>query len=715
MTTEERRILVVEDSATQAQRVQLVLEEAGYRVELAVNGREGMAKVRASPPDMIMSDVVMPEMDGFAFCQTVKSDPALRRIPFALLTGQRSPRDIVRGLEVGADNFITKPFEDAQLLARVARIFENLDRRRRGRLDMEMTVRVAGREIVVNADREQMIELLFSTSEELAESNRLLEEVKLELQEQARELERKVEERTRELRAAEERYRQLVEQAPAVIYVADAAQVGRVLYMSPQVEPLLGYPVAEWLADPGLLSRALHPDDRELALAEFARLRQTQRTASLEFRFLHRDGPVVWVRNEAHLIHDEADNSGYVQGFLLDVTERRQLEERLSQSQKLDAVGRLAGGIAHDFNNLLGVITGFGELAARELPSEHPTQARLEQVLGASRRAADLTRQLLAFSRKQVMQPRVLDMGAVLAEVEKMLRRLIGEDVALVVRNAPGLGNVRADRSQVEQVILNLAVNSRDAMPRGGTLTLETTNVELDEDYVRHHAGGVAGRYVMLAVSDTGIGMDDRTQARIFEPFFTTKPEGKGTGLGLATVYGIVKQSAGHIWVYSEPDHGTTFKIYLPRVDAPADEAPAAPPRAATPQGTETILLVEDQEALRAMIRELLEEQGYTVLEAEEGQGALEIARKHPGVIHLLLTDVVMPRMSGRELAERMARERPECRALYMSGYSNGAISDRGMLLEGTALLEKPFTSERLGISVREALDAPPPVGSNER
>ena len=708
MTSEERRILVVEDSATQAQRVQLVLEEAGYRVELAVNGREGMARVRASPPDMIMSDVVMPEMDGFAFCQAVKSDPALRRLPFALLTGQRSPRDIVRGLEVGADNFITKPFEDAQLLARVARIFENLERRRGGRLDMEMTVRVAGREIVVNADREQMIELLFSTSEDLAESNRLLEEVKLQLEEQARELERKVEERTRELRAAEERYRLLVEQAPAVIYVADAAQLGRVVYMSPQVEPLLGYSVAEWLADPGLLSRILHPDDRELALAEFARLRLTQRTVSLEFRILHRDGHVVWLRNEAHHIHGEGGNS-YVQGFLLDVTERRQLEERLSQSQKLDAVGRLAGGIAHDFNNLLGVITGFGELASREIPSEHPAQARLEQVLGASRRAADLTRQLLAFSRKQVMQPRVLDMGAVLADVEKMLRHLIREDVVVVVRNAPGLGNVRADRSQVEQVILNLAVNARDAMPQGGTLTLETTNVELDEDYVRHHAGGVAGRYVMLAVSDTGIGMDERTQARIFEPFFTTKPEGKGTGLGLATVYGIVKQSAGHIWVYSEPEHGTTFKIYLPRVDAPADEATAAPAHAATPQGTETILLVEDQEALRAMIRELLEELGYSVLEAEEGQGALEIARKHSGVIHLLLTDVVMPRMSGRELAERMALERPECRALFMSGYSNGAISDRGMLLEGTALLEKPFTSERLGISVREALDAPPP------
>jgi two-component system, cell cycle sensor histidine kinase and response regulator CckA len=716
MTTAERRILVVEDSATQAQRVQLVLEEAGYRVELAVNGVEGVAKVRASPPDMIMSDVVMPEMDGFAFCQAVKSDLALRRIPFALLTGQRSPRDIVRGLEVGADNFITKPFEDSELLARVARIFENLERRRRGGLDLEMTVRVAGREIVVNADREQMIELLFSTSEDLAESNRLLEEVKLQLQEQARELERKVEERTRELRAAEERYRQLVEQAPAVIYRADAKELGRVLYMSPQIEPLLGYPVAAWLADPGLLSRAMHPDDREMAFGQFGRLRRTQPNVGLEFRLLHSDGHVVWVRDEAHLIYSEADDSLSIQGFLVDVTERRQLEERLGQSQKLDAVGRLAGGLAHDFNNLLGVIAGFGELAVRELPPEHSVQGRLAQILRASQRAADLTRQLLAFSRKQVMQPRVLDMGAVLADVEKMLHRLIGEDVVLVVRNAPGLGNVRADPSQVEQVILNLAVNARDAMPRGGTLTLETTNVELDEDYVRRHAGVDAGRYVMLAVSDTGIGMDEGTLARMFEPFFTTKGEGKGTGLGLATVYGIVKQSGGHIWVYSERDHGTTFKIYLPRVDAPADEAPAASARAATPHGTETILLVEDQEALRTMIREILEEQGYTVLEAEGGQAALEIARKHSGRIHLLLTDVVMPRMSGRELAERLAPERPECRALYMSGYSNGAISDRGMLMAGTALLEKPFTSERLGRSVREVLDASPsgPAGSDE-
>jgi PAS domain S-box-containing protein len=704
----ERRILVVEDSATQAQRVQLVLEEAGYRVDLAQNGREAMAKVRASPPDMIMSDVVMPEMDGFALCLAVKADSALRRIPFALLTAQRSPRDIVRGLEVGADNFITKPFEDAELLARVARIFENLERRRRGGLDLEMTVRVAGREIVVNADREQMIELLFSTSEDLAVSNRLLEDVKLQLEEQARELERKVEERTAELRAAQERYRQLVEQAPAVIYLADPADLGRVLYISPQVEALLGHPVAEWLADPGVLTRALHPDDREMVLAEFSRQRQTARAVSLEFRLLHRDGHVVWVSDESHIIHDERGESLYVQGFLLDVTERRQLEERLSQSQRLDAVGRLAGGIAHDFNNLLGVITGFGELARRELPSEHPVQGRVEQILGASQRAAELTRQLLAFSRKQVMQPRVLDMGAVLADVEKILRRLIGEDIALVVRNAPGLGNVRADPSQIEQVILNLAVNARDAMPQGGTLTLETTNVELDADYARRHAGGRAGRYVMLAVSDSGIGMDDQTQARMFEPFFTTKAEGKGTGLGLATVYGIVKQSGGHIWVYSEPEHGTTFKIYLPRVDAPADEVPVPQEPAATPQGTETILLVEDQDPLRAMIRELLEELGYTVLEAEAGKGALEIARKHPGPIHLLLTDVVMPRMSGREVAERLAIERPACRALYMSGYSNGAISDRGMLMGGAALLEKPFTSDRLGIAVREALDAPP-------
>ena len=582
--SERRRILVVEDSRTQGEHIRLILEEAGYEVELAANGREGVDKARTFHPDLILSDVVMPGMDGFAFCQVVKSDPGLRRIRFALLTNQRTPGDILRGLELGADNFIPKPFEDESLLARVARILENAERRRQGGLEMEVTVRVAGREIVVNADKEQMIELLFATSEELSETNLNLEQVRLELEEHARELERRVEERTGELRAA---------------------------------------------------------------------------------------------------------------------------EERLFLSQKLEAIGRLAGGVAHDFNNILGVITGYGELAQRQLGPEHPAGPRVDQMMKAAERAASLTRQLLAFSRNQVMQPKLLDLNDLVADVEKMLGRLIGEDVDLVVHPAPGLGTVRADPGQIEQIILNLAVNARDAMPKGGSLTLETANVDLDEDYCAAHPPMKPGRYVMLAVSDTGVGMDEETQHRVFEPFFTTKPEGQGTGLGLATVYGIVKQSGGYIWLYSEPGRGTTLRAYLPRVDEPAETARPVGPPAEAPRGHETILVVEDTETLREVIRETLEERGYTVLLASNGEEALALARERDGPIDLLLTDVVMPKLGGGDLARLLSALRSGMRVLYMSGYTNGAISQHGVLGGGVMLLEKPFTGSTLARAVREALDRP--------
>jgi len=700
-----RRILVAEDSPTQAERIRLVLEEAGYEVELAGSGREGVDKTWASPPDLIISDVVMPEIDGFAFCQVVKSDPGLRRIPFALLTGQRTPGDILRGIEVGADNFITKPFEDEVLLARVGRIFENLERRRRGGLEMEVTVRVGGREIVVNADKEQMIELLFATSEQLSDSNRQLEEARLELAEQARGLERTVEERTRELDQQRAFLKQVIDINPSFVFAKD--RQGRFTLANRAMAEAYGTSVEALI---GKTDADCNPRAEEVEWFRRADLEvmDTGREKLIPDEVItDASGRQRWLQTVKRPLVGPNGRVDQVLGVSTDITERKRTEEQLFLSQKLEAVGQLAGGVAHDFNNILGAITGFGELAQRQLPAGHPVQGRLEQILRASHRAAEVTRQLLAFSRRQVMQPKVLDLGAVLAEVEKLLRRLIGEDIVLGVRSAPDLGHVKVDPTQLEQVILNLAVNARDAMPKGGTLTIETANVEHDEEYVRRHVVGQPGRYVMLAVSDTGIGMDAATQARIFEPFFTTKPEGTGTGLGLATVYGIVKQSGGYIWVYSEPDHGTTFKVYLPRVDAPLSEVLVPAARAEAPRGTDTILVVEDQEALREMIREVLEEQGYTVLEASAGEEALAVAREHRGPIHLLLTDVVMPRMSGRELAERLASVRPETRALYMSGYSNGTISDRGMLAEGAALIEKPFTTESLARAVRETLDGP--------
>jgi signal transduction histidine kinase len=398
--------------------------------------------------------------------------------------------------------------------------------------------------------------------------------------------------------------------------------------------------------------------------------------------------------------------------YVRDLTERKRVEaalqvseERFRQAQKMEAIGRLAGGVAHDFNNLLVVILSYSDLLLRDAAPGSEAHEGLTEIHRAGERAAALTQQLLAFSRKQVLQPRLLDPNHLVAGMEKLLKRLIGEDIDLVTVLDSGVGRVKADPGQLEQVLLNLAVNARDAMPDGGKLTVETANVEIDQATARLQGGVQAGRYVLVAVSDTGVGMDDGTRARIFEPFFTTKEQGKGTGLGLAMVYGIVQQSGGHLTVYSEPGHGTTFKIYLPLVDAPAAaEAPAAEP--ALPRGRETVLVVEDEASVRGLVGQVLRGKGYTVLEASQGEEALAIVESHPGPIHMMLTDVVMPVMSGRQLADRVAQIRPGMRTLFASGYPDGAITRHGVLTEGTAFLQKPFTPDRLERKVREVLSA---------
>ncbi len=420
---------------------------------------------------------------------------------------------------------------------------------------------------------------------------------------------------------------------------------------------------------------------------------------------------------EERTISPLKDNQGNITAFVSvgrDISGRKRNEEALRESaeqfrqaQKMEAVGRLAGGVAHDFNNLLMVMRGYGELLLNQLDANDPLRRNAEEIQKAAERATALTQQLLAFSRKQVLQPKVLDLNAVVTDVEKMLRRLIGEDIELATTLDPALGRVKADPGQIEQIILNLAVNARDAMPQGGRLTLKTVNVTLDQAYVRQHMGATPGPYVLLAVSDTGVGMDAETRSHIFEPFFTTKGAGKGTGLGLSTVYGIVKQSGGTIWVESAPGRGTTFEIYLPLVEETAANGelhPALPPP--TPGGSETILVVEDEMSVRKLAAEFLGSNGYRVLEAQDGAEALQVCEEHRAPIHLLLTDVVMPGMSGRELAVRLVGARPEMKVIYVSGYTDDAIVQHGVREEGTVFLQKPFSLDALARTVREALDS---------
>jgi PAS domain S-box-containing protein len=518
--------------------------------------------------------------------------------------------------------------------------------------------------------------------------------------------------------SAEEKYRRLVEQLPLAVYAFTPAgsrtePQGVARYVSPQIEAMLGYSPDEWRDEPDLYSTIVHPEDRDRVRAEVRRARALEDHFRSEFRMVAKDGTVVWVHDESIYLRDDEGEVDRVEGFLVDISERKTLESSLLQTQKMEAVGQLAGGVAHDFNNLMSAVVGFGELVLGRQEKTDPTRAHVEQIVRAGERAAALTNQLLAFSRQQILQPRILDLNEVVADSEKLLRRLIGEDIALSCVLDPDLEPVLADPFQLEQVVVNLAVNARDAMPTGGKLTIETSNVELDAGHAASHFDVEPGPYVLVAVSDTGLGMDAETQARIFEPFFTTKSEGKGTGLGLATVFGIAKQSGGDVSVYSEPGRGTTFRLYLPRAERKAGEAERSPKPKQRPGGWETVLLVEDDELVRNVERQVLEECGYVVLEAGDPRQALEIVASHDRPIHLLLTDVVMPGMSGRELVERLGTLRPEVKVLYSSGYADDSVVRHGVLEAEVAFLPKPFTLAGLAGKVREVLDSDEVIASS--
>src|SRR6266478_4643521 len=481
---------------------------------------------------------------------------------------------------------------------------------------------------------------------------------------------------------AEAKYKMLVEQVAAISYIAELGIHGEWLYVSPQVETMFGFSTEEWLGDSKAWTQHVHPEDHKIVEAAEAASERGERFQA-EYRVVRKDGRVIWVSDTAVVV-EGSDAHPLMEGIIVDITERKQLETQLQQARRMEAIGRLAGGIAHDFNNLLTIIKGYTELALNRPKISAELQADVERIEDASERAGTLVRQLLAFSRRQVLQPKLIDLNGIVLGLDKLLRRLMDEDIQMTTIPGKDVGTIKADPGQMEQVIMNLVVNARDAMPKPGS-------------------------YVMLAVSDTGTGMSPETVAYIFEPFYTTKASGRGTGLGLSTVYGIVKQSGGYIWVYSEPGRGSSFKVYLPRVEQAPEALPAVKPSSGQEKGTETILLVEDQPQVRELARMALSEKGYTVLATSSPEDAESACARHGAEIHLLLTDLIMPGITGRELAKRLTARHPKMRVLYMSGYTFGITTQTGMqsglLEDGVAFLQKPFTPSVLSEKVREVLD----------
>jgi PAS domain S-box-containing protein len=555
----------------------------------------------------------------------------------------------------------------------------------------------------------------------LARAAAVLERRDADLRRASAELERRVAERTAELAGAnqslqseiserthaEEQLAELNQRLQAVIDASPLAILrmdldGRVKSWNRAAERIFGWAAEEVLdrrlpTVPGEDGRSFQD-----LLAEAA---SGESVSAVDMRRRRKDGRFLDTRLWTAPLRSSAGELRGTIGIIADFTEQRRLEEQFRQAQKMEAIGRLAGGVAHDFNNLLTIISGYGEMLLAAVKDDEVARDAAEEVLKAAGRAGELAGQLLTFSRRQVIQPKIIDLNVLIGNVQRLLARVIGEDIELRTLLAPGGANVKADAGQMEQVLMNLAVNARDAMPAGGNLTIETTEAQLDEHYARLHTGVTPGPYIMLAVSDTGTGMDADTRSHLFEPFFTTKERGKGTGLGLSTVYGIVKQHGGDIWVYSEPGHGSTFKVYLPAVESAAVANGPVPPPPARSLGNETVLLVEDEAGVRKLIRDILVAHGYKVLEAESGEGALSVVGGFGDRIDLLLTDIVMPKMSGWDLAEAMALLRPDTKVLFLSGYTNQVVVEHGVLEANAEFLQKPFTPETLARKIRTVLD----------
>ncbi|MCW5968903.1 MAG: response regulator [Blastocatellales bacterium] len=679
-------VLIVDDNADNLYLLRVLLQGCGFAVNEAANGAEALTIARRKTPGLVISDLLMPVMDGYTLLRHWKSDERLRSVPFIVFTATYTdPKDERLAMALGADDFIIKPAEPDVLMERVRDVLSK------------------GSSARPHPDAERPMEDLTLLNEYNEVLVRKLEKKALQLERTNRELMDEIAERKRTeqaLRESEERYRKLFHSIADPLFVYDRETLGCLAVNDAAVNEY-GYSREEFLSMRIVDIRA--PGDAGSLWKEAA---GTDATAQMRGVSRHRrkNGEIIEVEMSTYELEFSGRPACLVQAR--NVTEQRKLEGHVRQGQKMEAVGRLAGGVAHDFNNLLTVINGYSDLLRERLAVDDPTRELLSEIHKAGERAGTLTRQLLAFSRQQVIEPKLLNLNSVVSDTEKLLRRLIGEDILLVTKLNPKLGRVKADPGQIEQVMMNLAVNARDAMPQGGNLTIETQMMHLDEHYCKGVADLNPGEYVMLAVSDSGCGMNQEVLARIFEPFFTTKNVGEGTGLGLATVHGIIKQSGGHIAVYSEQGYGTSFKIFLPQASGPTPGARPDPKSMEMPEGTETLLLVEDEDAVRMLASHILRACGYRVLEAANGRDALRLSESESGAIHLLISDVVMPYLGGRALAEQIAAARPGCRVMFLSGYTDDAVVRHGVLEAEFAFLQKPFTASSLAQKVRSVLDA---------
>lgn len=678
-------ILVVDDKEDNRYLLEVLFKGQGNEVLSAVNGAEALEFLKSRDVSLIITDILMPVMDGFELCRKVKSNEKLRRIPLIIYTATYTgPQDEAFAMKIGASRFIQKPCDPDVLMTAVSEVIASAER------DPAAS----------DAPPAVETEVLKLYNERLV---RKLEQKMLQLEGEvhARQNAEVI------LRQSEERYRSLFNSIRDAILVSDINR--RIVDCNPAFIDLFGYSLKDVM---GKKTRVLYEKEEDFnQFGDALRKISGDEGFFQTFNFIKKDGAVFPAEAHVYLLrNDVGDYTGLI-GMIRDVTERKRAEKtqndlqfQLMQAQKMESVGRLAGGVAHDFNNLLSIIMGYGEIVRDALGVKHSCRGALDNLLSASTRARDLTRQLLAFSRKQVLEMKAVDVNQVVKGFEKLLRRLIGEDIELILSLTSEACVVKADTSQLEQVLMNIAVNARDAMPSGGALTMETARVTVDSVYAESKPDLLPGDYILITVSDTGCGMDKATLEHIYEPFFTTKGKDKGTGLGLATTYGIIKQHGGFIWAYSEPGEGTAFKIYLPLNTR--EEVSDVRPMEVLPSVPDTItaLIVEDESMIRQLLSRILKENGFIVIESVDVDDAIEKARCYQSPIHLVLTDVIMPGMKGPEVFEKIKAHHPQAKVIFMSGYTDEMIVRYGVLKEGISFIQKPFTAKELLVKCYQAL-----------